>query len=200
MYRPGDIHRAELCDIPGAGSWTIHGTALILDASPRDDHVRLVLALGDNPDPNRPSTHTTYALGSLYHGERVLRQLVVPEPGPATVTLGPAIGRHHDAAELDAMLDTAWDRLSDLMPDLIPGGPLGENALSRLDKVAQRVADRRESVREALRERDHLIRRFVAGRVEPATVAVRARVDKSRVSQLTKSPSHMWTDNANHLR
>ncbi|GAA2227288.1 hypothetical protein GCM10010430_03330 [Kitasatospora cystarginea] len=183
MYRPGDIHRAELRDIPGAGPWTIHETTLILDESPRDDHVRLVLALGYNPDPNGPSAHTTYALGSIYHGERVLRQSVVPEPGPAAVTLGPVIGRHHDAAELDAMVDAVWSQLSDLMPDLIPGGPLGEDALGRLGKAAQQLADRREAVREALRERDELIRRFAAGRVEPATLA---RVDKSHVSQLIK--------------
>ena len=176
----GAVHTAELGIV---GAWTIHGTATIWNIEESDDQTWLTVELASHPHPRWLDTHRTYARGLLHtpaEGRRQLVSILTPQPGPTRISLGWTVQLRRDPAAAPDHVERAAVELADWQPLPDGHGPLGVSALTWLDRVVQRIQDGRA----AERERDALLRRLRAGGVDRPTLAARADLVPSRISQI----------------
>jgi hypothetical protein len=193
MYAPGDQLDADLHGIHDG--WTIHATATVLNTIPgRPTGILLAIT-------STTSARTFYVNGMLSttldgpHRATVQR-LFTTGMQPDRITLGPCTGRHPQATDhtaMDAMREEAYSALSPYSA-LGTRTPLDPYYLPMLDRATADVATQRTRITPAAEQaRDSLIRRFLAGGVQPSEISARTGLSTSRISQIRKPPQDATT-------
>ncbi|KDN86731.1 hypothetical protein [Kitasatospora cheerisanensis] len=179
MHRTGDWLRVELAGVPGLSGWTLAGTATILDIVPL--HRPYLLLRITNTAGSTP----LYAYGplrtELNDEQPAVRQPVTNGIQPAAITLDEPAGRDHITA---ADVDTAYSALNGFHRSLTPDGPLTDHHLPQLARAVIDLAIARQTALDAEAARDALIRRYLAGEVQPKTIQEYTGLGASRISQI----------------
>ncbi|WP_043469008.1 hypothetical protein [Kitasatospora sp. MBT66] len=186
--RVGDTVHATLHGL--ADPWAIHGAATIWSVTVYDARASVILQITDHPDP-LSRTHSAYANGLVTTDDEGVHHLfnpVVADPGPTAITLGRTVIERQDPALEEHHTTQSYHQLAGWYPPFGNTGPLGESALNLLDRAVQRRAAGRDQAVEAERDRDSLIRRFLAGKVDPGVLAERTGLHRSRISQIKRKP------------
>lgn len=186
MYTAGDVVRAEF---PVSG-WTVRGGAVVWDAADTPRGQRLLLSVMDSEDIY--GAHTMYVHGvasqATADGRVMMHNPTIESGSLHLVVLGELVGRYtprdKNLNSVEIMREVGYERLIKLRGSLEQEGPLTGEALPALALITQQIHSARHEATSIEHERDHMVRRLLAGRVSAEAIAERLGVHRSRVYQI----------------